>query len=105
MDRTEDLLRGPAASPLPMAASVRVDRIDQTHDAGPAVGSRHGGKLSTSPHSVPLTGYRQVYVRRPCTPGVQSHGDQPTRVLRGRSGWPAGQCSGGISTTARPLRV
>ena len=26
-----------------------------THDDGPADGSRHGGKLSTSPHSAPLT--------------------------------------------------
>ena len=30
-------------------------QVDQTHDAGPADGSRHGGKLSTSPHSRPAT--------------------------------------------------
>ena len=33
---------------------------DQTHDDGPADGSRHGGKLSTSPHSRPSTRNRQV---------------------------------------------
>ena len=46
-----------AATMLPGARSLinkHSTQVDQTHDDGPADRSRHGGKLSTRPHSAPL---------------------------------------------------
>jgi ribosomal protein S18 acetylase RimI-like enzyme len=49
-----------AVDELAVFMELALPTESQTHDDGPDDGSRHGGKLSTRPHSTPSTRNRQV---------------------------------------------